>query len=73
MMAERKLNWRQACVAMGCGKDKFYELIRVGRLPAYRVGKRGLWVKEEDVRRIIEPVDPDDGGAEADTAKSFVG
>ena len=63
-MTERKLNWHQACQDMGCGKDKFYELIRIGHLKAYRVGKRGLWVKEEDVKRLIEPIDPDDGGAD---------
>ena len=75
-MAERKLNWRQACTTMGCGKDKFYELIRTGRLKAYRVGERGLWVKEDDVQRLIEPIEPDDGGAgmaNAQNSEGFVG
>jgi len=51
-----RLNWKQACELLGCGKDKFYELIRSGRLPAYRAGKRGLWVKREDVERLVSPI-----------------
>lgn len=51
-----RLNWKQACEILGCGKDKFYELIRSGRLPAYRAGKRGLWVKKEDVERLVNPI-----------------
>ena len=47
---EKRLNWRQACELLGCGRNRFYELIRKGHLPAYRmVGtKKGLWVYEKD-------------------------
>lgn len=75
-MAERKLNWRQACVIMGCGKDKFYELIRMGKLPATRVGQRGLRVREADVLRLVEPIEPYSGRENQNTIendKSFVG
>lgn len=58
MERERKLNWKQACVMLGCGKTKFYELISMGRLPATRVGKRGLRVRESDIKSIIEEVPP---------------
>lgn len=61
MEKERKLNWKQACLLLDCKKDKFYELIRTGRLPATRVGKRGLRVKENDVMALIETVEPDAG------------
>ena len=71
-MAERKLNWRQACVAIGCGKTKFYELVRTGRLRAYRTGDRGLWVTEEDVQSVIEAVEPDAGQKKSQSDKSFV-
>lgn len=54
----KKLNWRQACEILGCGKRQFYSLIRTGRLPGFRVvgSKRGLWVWEDDVRKMIRPV-----------------
>lgn len=50
---DRKLNWKQACVILGCGKTTFYELVNSGTLPAVRFGKRGLWVWERDVLRLI--------------------
>lgn len=75
-MSDRKLNWKQACTLLDCKKDKFYELIRIGRLPATRVGERGIRVKESDVLRLVRPLEPDDGGAgQENTQKtqSFVG
>jgi DNA binding domain, excisionase family len=56
MDKDRKLNWRQACVMLGCGKTKFYELIHMGRLPATKVGKKGLRVSEAALKSIIEEV-----------------
>ena len=55
----RKLNWRQACVLIGCGKTQFYALVESGRLPAYRPEgcKRGLWVYEADVTACIRQVE----------------
>ena len=40
----RRLNWRQACELLGCGKTRFYSLVQGGMLPAYKIrgGKRGL-------------------------------
>lgn len=61
-----RLNWRQACDILGCGKTRFYAMVRSGLLPAYNVldGKRGLWVYETDchslVKRIGRPC-PTDG------------
>lgn len=55
----RRLNWRQACEVLGCGKTRFYRLIEEGRLPAYRLegGKRDLWVYEADCRRLFRQVE----------------
>ncbi len=54
----RKLNWRQACRVIGCGKTQFYNLVNSGTLPAYRPEgcKRGLWVYEADCCNQIKPV-----------------
>ena len=54
---EKKLNWEQACERLGCSKSKFYRLIRAKVLPAYRAGRRGIWVREEDVLRLIETME----------------
>ncbi|MDL2279084.1 helix-turn-helix domain-containing protein [Desulfovibrio sp. OttesenSCG-928-G11] len=60
-MSERKLNWRQACTILGCGKTKFYEMIRMGLLPATKVGKRGVRIREADALALVEKVQPDSG------------
>ena len=54
----RRLNWRQACAILGCGKNVFYRMIRSGQLPAYKMqgSERGLWVYEADCRRLVRPV-----------------
>lgn len=54
----RKLNWRQACRAIGCGKTQFYDLVNSGKLAAYRPDgcKRGLWVYEADARAQVRAV-----------------
>ncbi|MDR2946709.1 MAG: excisionase family DNA-binding protein [Candidatus Adiutrix sp.] len=54
---EKRLNWKQACDILGCGKTKFYRLIRDKKLPAYRAGMKGIWVKEDDVFRLIETLE----------------
>lgn len=56
MKEGKKLNWQQACARLGCGKSKFYDLVNSGVIPAYRVGRRGIWVKEEDVAQLIRQV-----------------
>lgn len=55
----RRLNWRQACEVLGCGRTHFFRLVETGQLPAYRLegARRGLWVYEADCRRLIRPVD----------------
>ncbi|MDL2268861.1 helix-turn-helix domain-containing protein [Desulfosarcina sp. OttesenSCG-928-A07] len=53
---DRRLNWQQACELMNCGRTKFYDLINSGDLPAYRAGKKGVWVKEKDVARLIKRI-----------------
>ena len=52
----RRLNWRQACKLLGCGKSKFYELIKCGILTSYKIkyAKRGIWVYEKDCICLIE-------------------
>lgn len=52
----RRLNWRQACELLGCGKRKFYSLVKTGRLRAWRIAdsRRGLWVWEKDVRELVK-------------------
>ncbi len=54
----QRLNWRQACEILGCGKNRFYRLVRTGKLPAYRLagGRRDMWVYESDCRSLVECV-----------------
>ena len=56
----RRLNWRQACSVLDCGKNRFYSLVRSGALPAYTIQgvKRGLWVYESDCQKLVRPVCP---------------
>ncbi len=56
----RRLNWRQACSVLDCGKNRFYALVRSGALPAYTIQgvKRGLWVYESDCQKLVQPVCP---------------
>lgn len=57
-MEDQKLNWQQACSIIGCGRNRFYRLIRNGVLPAYRIKglKRGLWVYEKDCLALVEKI-----------------
>ncbi len=48
---DKKLNWRQACELLGCGRNRFYALIREGYLPAYR-----LWVYEKDCMELTKRI-----------------
>lgn len=50
---QNRLNWQQACAILGCSKAKFYRLVKRGELMAYKVGKRGLWVKREDCEKLL--------------------
>lgn len=52
----QRLNWQQACQILGCGKTQFYRLVNAGRLTAYRVGHRGLWVYEADCRNLVTSI-----------------
>lgn len=51
-----RLNWREACKILGCGKTKFYDLVNNGDLPAYRINGGRLWVWEEDCYALIKPL-----------------
>ena len=56
MKEERKrtrLNWKQACARLGCGKTKLYLMVESGEITAYRVGLRGMWFYEEDIAALI--------------------
>ncbi len=54
----KRLNWRQACDILGCGKDFFYRLVKEGMLPAYRpqMSRRGLWVYEADCHGLVQRI-----------------
>lgn len=54
--AEKRLNWQQACKLLGCSKSQFYRLVNNGELPAYRLGRRHLWVRETDCRKLLQPI-----------------
>lgn len=56
----QRLNWQQACQILGCGKTQFYRLVNDGRLAAYRVGHRGLWVYEADCRNLVARIGQQD-------------
>lgn len=50
---ERRLNWKQACEILGCGKTCFYQMVKSGKLRAFSVGKRNLWVYEDDCFKLL--------------------
>lgn len=54
----RRLNWRQACDIMCCGKNYFYILVKKGELPLYRVKgkKRGGYVYEKDCLNLLQQI-----------------
>lgn len=54
--AEKRLNWQQACKVLGCSKTQFYRLVNSGQLTAFRMGRRGLWVRETDCRNLLQPI-----------------
>ena len=51
-----RLNWRQACDFIGCGRAHFYRLLQAGEFPgAYRIGKRrGIRVPRKYVEAFLE-------------------
>lgn len=49
-----RLNWKQACELLGCGKDTFYLLIREGKIQSYGVGRRCRWVKRSDCEKFLD-------------------
>lgn len=55
---DKKLNWREACELLGCGRNRFYALIREGYLPAYRLHgtRKGLWVYEKDCMELTKRI-----------------
>lgn len=48
-----RLNWKQACEVLGCGKSTLYRLVREGKILSYGVGKRGLWFRRNDCEKIL--------------------
>lgn len=49
-----RLNWKQACEVLGCGKSTLYRLVREGKLPARGVGKRGRWYLRSDCEKLLK-------------------
>jgi len=58
MPEDRKLNWREACELLGCKKSRFYNLVRAGKIPAYRIGEesRCMWVWESDCLALVRKI-----------------
>lgn len=52
-MDDKLLNVDQAVEALGIGKTKFYELLRVGEIRASKIGK-ALRVRRSELERFIE-------------------
>ncbi len=48
-MGKVRMNWRQACVYLGCSKTTFYKMVSEGRIAMYGVGTRYRWVWKEDL------------------------
>ena len=55
---DRRLNWRQACYVLHCGRTKFFELIQKGELKWEGVGVRGHYVWESDCLRLLHMPTP---------------
>lgn len=50
----KRLDWKQACALLGCSRAKFYRMVHAGEITAYRLGKRGLWVRQEECENILK-------------------
>lgn len=48
-MGKVRMNWRQACVYLGCSKTTFYKMVSEGRIAMYGVGTRYRWVWKEEL------------------------
>lgn len=54
-MLPERLNWKQACALLGCGRSYFYILLHKGYIPYIRVGKRkGIQVLKGDIMLFLE-------------------
>lgn len=49
-----RLNWKQACTVLGCGKSAFYELVKNSDLVAYGVGTRNRWYSRKECQKILD-------------------
>ena len=52
-MSSDLLNIRDAAARLGCSPLSLYEWVRVGRLPAVRLG-RAIRIRRTDVDRVIQ-------------------
>lgn len=43
-----RINWRQACLILGCGKSTFFRMVREGVIPAYGLAERGRFFLKSD-------------------------
>ena len=51
---DRRLNWRQACFVLHCGRTKFFDLIQKGALKWEGVGVYGHYVWESDCVKLLQ-------------------
>lgn len=50
-----RLNWKQACALLGCGRSYFYVLLRKGCIPYIRIGKRkGIQIVKADIMMYLD-------------------
>ena len=61
-MGKVRMNWRQACVYLGCSKTTFYKMVSNGRLVMHGVGTRYRWVWKDDLDAVL--LDEDEKGLE---------
>ncbi len=60
---DRRLNWRQACYVLHCGRTKFFDLIANGTLKWEGVGVRGHYVWESDCVKLLHSTVEDAGSS----------
>lgn len=49
-----RLNWKQACELLGCGRSYFYVLLHRGCISYIRIGKRkGIRILKRDIMAYL--------------------
>ena len=48
-----RINWRQACLLLGCAKSTFFRLVKDGAIPAYGLAERGRFFLKSDCKAYL--------------------